>query len=106
MLHKETHSFEKYGKNYELKATVYDHRTNTGTAYYIELRVVDLEPIVTEWEHYRTGEPMRLTRFDTWSLKTDDFYNLQEAKDWTAKKLNKIIKNFNSGKNPRWEQEY
>ncbi len=106
MIHKEKHEFTKDGKNYELKASIYDHRTKMGTAYYIELRVVDLEQIVTEWEHYRTGEPMRLVRFDTWRLKTDDFYNLQEAKDWTVKNLNKIKEQFNAGGYSYWEQEF
>ena len=102
MLHKETHSFEKGGKAYRLTATV---RPRNG-AFYIALNVADTEPIISEYEHVHTGEPVKVVDYETWSLETDAFYHLDEAKEWTAVSLPRIIEQFNSGKNPRWEQEY
>ena len=102
MLHKETHEFNKKGQAYKLTATV----QGKNGAYYINLTVKDLEPIISKFAHYRTGEEMKLTRYERWSLRTDTFYDLAEAKAWTAKGLNRIIEQFDSGANPRWEQEF
>ena len=102
MLHKETHEFNKKGQAYKLTATV----QGKNGAYHISLTVKDLEPIVSEFAHYRTGEEMKLTRYERWSLRTDTFYDLGAAKKWTAVNLPRIIEQFDSGANPRWEQEF
>ncbi len=100
--HKETHAFTKKDTAYRLTATVEGRQG----VYYIALKVIDLEPIVSEYEHVHTKEQVRNTYFETWTLQTDAFYNLDEARNWTALNLDKIINDFDSGKNPRWEQEF
>ena len=102
MLHRETHEFKKRGTAYRLTATV---RGGNG-AYYISLKVIDLIPIISKYEHVNTKAQVFDTHFETWTLQTDAFYNLDKAKEWTAGSLPRIIEQFNSGKNPRWEQEF
>ena len=101
-LHRETHEFKKRGTAYKLTSTV----QGRNGAYYIALKVTDLEPIISEYEHVHTKEQVKNTYFETWSLQTDSFYDLGLSKGWTALNLNRIINEFNSGKNPRWEQEF
>ncbi len=103
--HKETHTFDKGGKNYELVAFVYETRDINGTGYRVEWTVRDLDPIISEYEHVHTGEQVRDVHFETWEMETDLFRDLEKARKCTALNLKKIINDFD-GKSLAWERKY